>query len=122
MKKMIIVIITIIVIIATFKAMEERKRDEIQKTETTEVAENTVGILSSEYNKYYIEVLVRNNKNVELQTLTVTAHCYDKDGNNLGDKKDYEVNVRPKETYKMRIYAGTEVKKYNLDVEYIEKK
>lgn len=93
------------------------KKQNIEKQ--NEVPNGEVGIVSHKYNgNGSIEVVIKNNTKQDLKKVQITAHCWDKNGNNLGDKLNSEYNINTKDTYKIKIWCGIDMNKYKLELSY----
>lgn len=91
------------------------KQNNILETKTSK---DKIEIISHEYKKYgTIEVIIKNNTGKDLEYVKIVAKCYDKDGNNLGNKSAGSYNINTQDTYKISIWAGTDVKKYTLSID-----
>ncbi|MCI8444284.1 MAG: hypothetical protein HFJ37_03870 [Clostridia bacterium] len=97
------------------KIKEEKK----QIPKENIIPDGKVGIVSHKYTGYgRIEVVVKNNTGRELKYVEIIVHCWDKNGNNLGDKKTMENNMNTKDNYKKAIYCGSDMYKYELEIKY----
>lgn len=80
---------------------------------------SNVEIVSHKIDKYgFIEVIIKNNTGKELQFVKIKAMCYDKNGNNLGNRSSGISNVNTKDNYKTEIYTHSDTAKYTLEIEY----
>lgn len=123
---LIIIIFVLLLILTNKSATTNKKNNTIKKTSTnsTNIVKNTVpdgqvGIISHRQKGYgEIEVIIKNNTGKQLQEVKVTAQCWDKDNNNLGNSTKGIYNVNTVDTYKINIYCKSDMKKYELKLEY----
>ena len=122
----IIIILVILIFIALFnnKSNTINTSSNIKNTTTNTINNKTipngqVGIVRHNYDKYgEIEVYVKNNTGKTVDRVIITAQCWDKDGNNLGTYTAYQRNVNTTDTYKINVFCSTEMKKYQLKLDY----
>lgn len=115
-----IILVSLILISSTNKEKTKIASSEnIEKKEENVVPEGTVGIVSHEYIGYgQIEVIIKNNTGKELKQVKVTAHCWDKNGNNLGDTSNGQYNVNTTDKYKITLFCKSGMSKYELELSY----
>lgn len=121
------VIIILIILIAfilinskpdNVEKIQQVSANNIESNENT-VSNGTVGIISHKYIGYgQIEVIIKNNTGKELKEVKVIAHCWDKNGNNLGDTANGQYNVNTTDTYKIILFCKSDMDKYELELSY----
>ena len=81
-----------------------------------------VEIISHQYIKENfkneIEIKFKNNTGKTIKYITIIAHCYDKDGNNLGDYTSMKSNINTNDIYKTSILCKKETNTYKLELKY----
>lgn len=103
----------------TTSAKTTQQTQQTQQVKQNTVPNGKVGIVSHSISKYgIIEVVIKNNTGKEIKQVTVTAKCWDKNGNNLGDTSNYQTNVNTKENYKITLLCKTDTNKYELSLKY----
>ena len=120
------IIITIIIITTAFILINSILKNEKTTKETitnitkeNNIPNGTVGIVSHKYIGYgQIEVIIKNNTGKELEQVKVTAQCWDKNGNNIGETTNGQYNVNTKDTYKIILFAKSNLQKYKLELSY----
>lgn len=104
--------------------IEKNENSSKLNTTTNSIKNNTIpngqiGIVSHKYNGYAtIEVVIKNNTSKTLNSVEVKAKCYDKDDNNLGEYSGWQNNVNNKDTYKINVFCGSNMKRYELALNY----
>lgn len=115
----IIIIITFVLINSISNNKETTKETITNITKEKNIPNGTVGIVSHKYIGYgQIEVIIKNNTGKELEQVKVTAHCWDKNGNNIGDTSNGQNNVNTTDTYKIILFAKSNLQKYELELSY----
>lgn len=67
-----------------------------------------------------IETILKNNTGTEINMIRIIIDCYDKDNNNLGKSKEYEMNINTKDNYKIETWIPSETTKANVYIEYLK--
>ena len=119
----ILIIITAFILINsgtnnTKKEAQQTSSNSIKNKENI-VPDGTVGIISHKYTGYgQIEVIIKNNTGKDLKQVKITAHCWDKNGNNIGDTSNGQYNVNTTDTYKITLFCKSDMYKYKLELSY----
>lgn len=112
----ILIILGIIIIFSTFSGGEEENAQEgnvinnNNSSTTNQQKEKFTYEITSQYADdygfaYYIEGVVKNNKDKDYSYVQIEFVCYDKDGNNLGTAIDNTNNLLGNQTWKFKAMA-----------------
>lgn len=120
-----IIILVILIFIALFNNNDTKTTSSnIKNTTTTNTTNKTipngqVGIVKHNYDGYgSVDVYIKNNTGKIINNLIITCESWDKNGNNLGTHKAYKSNINITDTYKITVFCSTDMKKYNLKLDY----
>lgn len=120
------IIITIIVLCVFALMGNDSKKEETKTNTTNSVKINVVSVQKGIELKSYkkssmgVETILKNNTGKEIRMITIKIECYDKDNNNLGTFKNYEMNINTKDNYKIETYTYSGTTRANVYIEYTE--
>lgn len=103
----------------------KEKTNEIKDIQTNSIKQenNTVQeeiyIIEHKIIPYYIEGKVKNNTNNTIKNLTITADCYDKEGNKINYAYTSIPKLDPNETWKFKALISSDTTEYkNIKLSY----
>ncbi len=114
-RKLIIIFIIILIILG---CISNNKKSNNTSTKINSIPDGQVGIVSHKMTLYEIEVIIKNNTHQTLNSVTITANCWDRDGNNLGTASNGQYNVNTTDNYKINIWCPSGTSKYTLSLKY----
>lgn len=119
-KKWIFLVIAIFIVFAAFSGSEDstesnnsstsnvngEQQNNISDVKKEKFSYEITNSYSDDYGfAYYIEGIVKNNKDKNYSYVQISFNCYDVDGNNLGTAMDNTNNLLGNETWKFKAMA-----------------
>ena len=124
----VIIILVLLIFTSIFNKKDDTKNTNVntknamvtnESNQEKTIPNGQIGIVKHKYNgNGIVDVYVKNNTGKTINVVKINATSYDKEGNNLGVTTGFQRNVNTNDTYKISVYVGTDMKKYNLKLEY----